>query len=663
MKKICILLFVCVSIVLIDAQIYEKSLAGPPEEFKNHRIPNPENFSRIDDSVLETILFDGSPIVEYIIPVDTEQNFTFSLSSPYIDDLNVSLISPLGEIINPIFERTNFTWGVGNSAPMFSSTIENNIMGNYTLKFLLKNRSNIPFELILIWFNNDDLTVRTFLSSYIIAKGKKIDIIADIDLEDESMSFHEVDVTSAFIEIFDMNGNSIMIPMEEEDETDNNDDEGIWRGTVPLRLSGSFIMSPTICGTYEPTDELKKSTFERTGVLLEEISFMRTSRHLIVISDADVTIGDKSKIIEKDCDIYYLIIPVKNRGNITRFRYYTELWGIDECGDEFPIVWLGGLTNITNNILKIQLNKKWLCGIDSCDDLILKNTYVADVNTSFPVDNQTSNIQVYWNYEVFNHIKANKNNKVNITKEMREGINPFKLMNKRDINQIRTGIIMLPGYCSSTNPWLSSRNIFSKAFYFDENNLNLSNDAYARRVINFIINKTPIRAMSYIAHSQGGMVSTHLLNYYFTDDDDRAGNGRLVQSVGTPYQGTSLADDVASFTRIFGIGCGGNSDLSRDGAANWISGISTFQRREIYFYTTTYLNKAGFPRFCNLGTNLLLSNPNDGITELSSSMLPNGNNEGNTVKQCHSVSMEYLAQYDDRERNIEMNRLAAKSNP
>lgn len=192
--------------------------------------------------------------------------------------------------------------------------------------------------------------------------------------------------------------------------------------------------------------------------------------------------------------------------------------------------------------------------------------------------------------------------------------------------------------------------------------MNLSNDAYALRVLDFIFS-TPIRVPSFIAHSQGGMVSTHLLNYYFTDDDDQPTGGRIIQSVGTPYQGTSLADDVANFARTFGLGCGSNSDLSRDGAANWISGISNFVRDEVFYYTTTYPEGAALRDFCNLGTGVLLNQPNDGITELSSASLPGGNDVGNNNMQCHTVDMRYPAQYSDRARNAEMNRLAARGQP
>lgn len=63
-----------------------------------------------------------------------------------------------------------------------------------------------------------------------------------------------------------------------------------------------------------------------------------------------------------------------------------------------------------------------------------------------------------------------------------------------------------------------------------------------------------------VAHSQGGMVAAHMANYFFTGLENAEGE-RLIQSVGTPYNGNTAAGSAASLGEIFGIGCGSNSDL------------------------------------------------------------------------------------------------------
>lgn len=156
------------------------------------------------------------------------------------------------------------------------------------------------------------------------------------------------------------------------------------------------------------------------------------------------------------------------------------------------------------------------------------------------------------------------------------------------------------------------------------------------------------------------MVALHLITHYLSVEvPQNTQKYRVIQSVGTPWQGTSLADDAANFARLFGIGCGGNSDLSRDGAANWLTGIPVSQRKLTFFYTTTYKLDTFFQDECVLFMNLLLYAPNDGISEILFSNLPEGNYQGNKEEQCHTTNMRYSAHYLDTNRNTEMNSLAS----
>jgi hypothetical protein len=92
---------------------------------------------------------------------------------------------------------------------------------------------------------------------------------------------------------------------------------------------------------------------------------------------------------------------------------------------------------------------------------------------------------------------------------------------------------------------------------------------------------------SVIAHSQGGLAALHLHNFYFCGLDNAEG-GRLIQTVGSPYRGSKAAGFAATLGSIFGVGCGSNNDLSRDGAVIWLSGISMENRKDVYYHTTTY---------------------------------------------------------------------------
>jgi len=163
-----------------------------------------------------------------------------------------------------------------------------------------------------------------------------------------------------------------------------------------------------------------------------------------------------------------------------------------------------------------------------------------------------------------------------------------------------------------------------------------------------------------IGHSQGGMVALHLQNYYWSGMDRASQSGRLIQSIGTPYQGSTAAGSAANLGSVFGVGCGSNVDLSLDGAKNWLAGISSSARSHVHFYTSTYQQGNFFGDWCSLPMNLILQWPNDGVTELQYAPLPGGKNEGNTQKYCHSVDMTYPPLTQNPSVNKDLNRLAAR---
>jgi len=141
---------------------------------------------------------------------------------------------------------------------------------------------------------------------------------------------------------------------------------------------------------------------------------------------------------------------------------------------------------------------------------------------------------------------------------------------------------------------------------------------------------------------------------------DYTQGGRLIQSVGTPYQGCTAAGSAANLGKAFGVGCGENFDLSRDGAKLWLSGISADTKKEVYFYTTTYKQGNLFGDYCNMAINFILEWPNDGTSELQFGTLSGGNNMGNKQGWCHTTNMKYEAQYYDHQRNNEMNTQAGR---
>ena len=72
---------------------------------------------------------------------------------------------------------------------------------------------------------------------------------------------------------------------------------------------------------------------------------------------------------------------------------------------------------------------------------------------------------------------------------------------------------------------------------------------------------------------------------------DNVGSGRVIQSVGSPYQGTPLAGNLAAMGDVFGAGCGVQNDLTTSGAATWLSPIPSWARSQVNYYTTSFTDK------------------------------------------------------------------------
>jgi len=216
-----------------------------------------------------------------------------------------------------------------------------------------------------------------------------------------------------------------------------------------------------------------------------------------------------------------------------------------------------------------------------------------------------------------------------------------------------TGLLAVHGYCTDSNPWSPSP-AFSGDHFFLVKLASLSNDDFSKMVHDYATSKS-LDAYTVVGHSQGGMVGTHLLNFYWTGLDHFVDSGkRLVQSVGTPYQGCSAAGSTANLGEMFGIGCGENYQLTLDGAKTWAKDILPEVKSHVYYYTTSYKQGNLFGDYCSMAMNAVLQWPNDGVTENKYATFSGANNLGNKEKWCHTVDLGYAAQYTDETRNREM---------
>jgi len=315
--------------------------------------------------------------------------------------------------------------------------------------------------------------------------------------------------------------------------------------------------------------------------------------------------------------------------------------------------------NVNGNHVSLQLNLKWLVNANVQGPLTLKNTYIAEAESSYPISRFDADIIVQHSY-----LQYDKNfdelmrltGPLSITNDMKFGVKPIV-----QITNLTAGpnLILLHGYCAGENPFTKNTHIFTNAGFFLNKNANLGNDAFSKLVNTYAIGIGSQR-YSLVGHSQGGLVSLHLLNYYWSGLDQITDNGRRIQTIGTPWQGCTAAGSAANLGKAFGVGCGANNDLTIDGTRNWFAGIHEDHPEQVYYYYTTYKLGNLFGDHCNMAINMILQWPNDGTSEEKYINLAGGNNMGRTQGQCHTTGMKYNAAYWDNTRNTIFNNNAAR---
>jgi len=232
---------------------------------------------------------------------------------------------------------------------------------------------------------------------------------------------------------------------------------------------------------------------------------------------------------------------------------------------------------------------------------------------------------------------------------MTKGVRPAAFNRSRPLAPQAITKMLIHGYCSSTNPWDGQG--FTNAYSFLHKSASVTHDTFANLIAQ-AAQKENLAYFGGIGHSQGGPALLTLHNFYWSGLE-LAPNGRIIQSVGSPYRGCSAAGSAADLGKRFGVGCGANFDLSRDGSLLWFPTISTEAQRDVYYYTTQY--QTGYLiNYCNLAMNFILQWPNDGTTEYDYTNV-GGTNMGHIKGWCHTTGMSHSPQYQDPSRNAVLN--------
>ncbi|MFM1822177.1 MAG: hypothetical protein RI967_443 [Planctomycetota bacterium] len=115
-------------------------------------------------------------------------------------------------------------------------------------------------------------------------------------------------------------------------------------------------------------------------------------------------------------------------------------------------------------------------------------------------------------------------------------------------------LLVSHGYCADENTFPTSHFVGNTWWYLRAN-ANLTHDTFA---LDLAAEGERFKSYGIVGHSQDGLAAVHLSAFYWSGLD-WAGPGRLIQTLGSPFEGTPLAGNIAALGQIFGIQCGANA--------------------------------------------------------------------------------------------------------
>eukprot|EP01111_Echinosteliopsis_oligospora_P018029 TRINITY_DN805_c0_g1_i1.p1 TRINITY_DN805_c0_g1~~TRINITY_DN805_c0_g1_i1.p1 ORF type:complete len:670 (-),score=235.20 TRINITY_DN805_c0_g1_i1:43-2052(-) len=650
--------------VSAQSTLYYKSLAGPPEEFNQYILPTPSQNAITQRSA--NFPFKMTPsssltsnVMSYTqtLLVDSDTMWGLSFYSPDADVLSITLLDPSGNSVDldSHAHSGDFPLGDGSTTvPGNTYMFEYPTVGKYTFTVEAQDPSSIKSAdgsvngYIILW-NDNPLQSYTYINTYQLHKGNKIGLVsmacnstvsvAEMKGGSRPEALRE-SVKAAEMYVVFPDGKTAATKMHDDGlEGDEAADDGIYTALVTATEEGQYVLSASLSGTSP------------AGV-----EYIRTTEQVVSVISPSLTLSGSATAVMTSTTRATIALGVTAPSS-SKYRVYAEVWGQDkETQQEVAICWIGGLADSSDNTLPVELDLNWVSKAGASEPYTLKNIVVQDPDTFVPVAQAASiNVQSADMDNIMDkvaHLLIGKNGPISI--EMMEGVKPAHLsINGSDAETPK--VLLVHGYCSALNPWSVYQSDWTSAEVFLNANANLGHDAFAVKVLEWAAaNKWTTWA--FVGHSQGGAVGLQIKNYYHSGMDNLPSGARKLQTVGTPYMGCSAAGTAAGLGKAFGVGCGQNTDLTKDGAALWFAGIRAAAAKEAYYYTTTYEQGKFFGDYCNLATNAVLNWPNDGIAEYDWAQLTGGNNMGNTQKWCHSTDMKYTAQTQDRTRIAEMNK-------
>eukprot|EP01137_Pigoraptor_chileana_P005799 Opistho-2@49367 len=666
-----------------------KKLAGPPSEFDLHALPSPTHDPEASHSALLRIDFTRELTADINgeilawkgeLPVDADKKFVLSLFTPHDKSIRLSLVNPKGEQIHlaQYLQRARFPLSSSDDGPE-GSVFEfdaSGVLGTWTFSVYWKSaalaaqsiaaNAAVSNDAIVLLFNDNPIQIQSHMNSFVIARGKPVGFSARaFDAAEGRLVALDEEAVEVTMEIVPPEGAEMDMRMVRKSAVAMRTDivDPNWEFT-----DGDYIadFSPELTGDY------RAQVYFR-GKTAEGVDFLRTTQHMFhVVADGLAVTGDADFVPSASNDDRALIRAYVTIGvdqdRSTKLRPYTQVWGKSASDEsDIPICWLSHVQTVQTDAttgadyVEFDIDLRWLTLANATGPLSLRQLYVQEMSYHVPLVQSESDIPVTGSAKLSVHKLAALSRVEQPDERMLMGPRPSWLHAAARDHIASNGngtLVLVHGYCSSTNPFAAVQDDFTNAAYFLNPDANMRNDEFAIKIAEFI---KDIGATAFMAHSQGGLAILHLHNYYWSGADIHTdpnvnSEGAILQSVGSPYLGTGIAGSAAAIGAIFGVGCGANEDLTYDGAELWLTGITATTRDRLTFYTTQYASGS----YCNIITQLVLSKPNDGVVEFEREQLAGAHSGGHMEGECHSAGMKYPPQCEDHSRNKIINDSAAR---
>ena len=636
--------------------VFTKQVAGPATDLLDGRLqlPNPADMGIRSRTAMIPVTLSktsgGGWQWQDSLLVDSHSEMSFMVLSPDAAQWEIALQTPAGQMMRlgqgmeqaGVVQRTG---QIGLEQHSFSGEIytfarpERGAWQITVRTAVAPSTSDAPSGYLLL-SNDSPYQIYTHLSSYNLWTGNQIGLVAYA--YDASSDSGELAPTAApdiirqaQMRLITPEGRTVRLLMFDDGRHDDGAaNDGVFGAQVTPRLAGQYTAQVTMRG----------QTPDGAPVL-------RSTEHIFPVVEQTISLTDEA-VSATAAGLNRLAINLNATASadVDPLQLYAELWGTAADGQMIPVTWTGGLVTPTADgdawRVPLSLDGRWLALANATAPFELRNVRLQDVASHIPLTYLDS---------VTLHIPETVSRSVaetavtEVTEAMLMGERPLAATANQPVPNAPGGVLMLVhGYCSG-GVWPTAD--FSSDVEFQDFNQNRSHDQFANLIGSF---GSQYPSFGIVAHSQGGAASLHLYTYYWSGLDYSSGN-RLIQSVGTPYQGTALAGNLALLGQLFGAGCGTNWDLTYDGAALWLAGIPSWARSRVYYHTTSFKDVWWRYDYCNFATDLFLSDPDDGVVEKWSGQLNGANNLGHKTGWCHTSGMRDPSQTQDHSRNGNMN--------